>query len=106
MLEISRAAASRFRALARRCVVGRPRGPAPPVVVTQTAKITSFFCNLGEVALALAWPGGGDTSLPIAVPASLLEEIESAKGGIATIDVESQRCRWDGRESSWQPVVL
>src|SRR4051794_122177 len=84
MIELSRAAAGRFRAAARRCVVGRPRGPAPPVLVTQTPHALSLFCDWGEVALALALPGATGTSSALTVPGSLLDEIESAKGGTAT----------------------
>ena len=37
MIVIPRGLARSVRALARRCVSGRPRGPAPPVVFESTA---------------------------------------------------------------------
>lgn len=102
MIEIHRPSAGRFRAACRRCVVGRPRGPSPPVVVTRSDEGTTFFCGLGEVGIALrASPGG--PSEQIVIPMSLLEEIESSREGLAQIETNG-RCVWDKGESTWSPV--
>jgi hypothetical protein len=111
MIAISRAAAGRFRALARRCVVGRPRGPAPTVHVSQSPQATTLFSDFGETALALALPGAGESLVKIAVPGPLLEEIERAKESAEiSLGADLGRCRWNNRESNrestWKPLAI
>src|SRR5687768_14412893 len=77
---LPREAVARFRAVARKCQSGRPRGPDPPVRVQAAAGTATLFTQFPEVALANAVPcpdtaaGSGfipmeslDSSGPVAV---------------------------------------
>lgn len=55
-LTLPREAAARFRAVARKCHIGRPRGPDPPVRVQAVAGTATLFVQLPEVALAYTVP--------------------------------------------------
>jgi hypothetical protein len=65
---------------------------------------------MGEVSLALNQPLDGGSPCVLALPGSLLEEIESSRDGLAEIvvDAGSAVCRWTGRgtprESTWTPL--
>ena len=113
MIAVNRLMAGRFRSVAKRCVVGRPRGPAPPVVVERSADEVTLFTNLGNVALALRLSEQMGQPQRIVVPASLLDEIQNGSGGDARIDIDANgdgRCEWDQRgerrESKWQSLGL
>jgi hypothetical protein len=110
LIAIHRPSAAQFRAAVRKCVVGRPRGPAPPVLIEQSPDGSLIYCNLGEVALALRQPlEPGETS-QVVLPATILEEIESSKQGNALIEVRDNtgRATWEQsgnpRESTW-PLI-
>ncbi len=77
MIAISRRAARRFRAACSKCVSGRPRGPAPPVVMRRTGGRVTITAADPEVTLELALPasaGSGDKVM--VVPMAALEALE------------------------------
>ena len=75
MIVIARDLARRFRAVARRCVSGRPRGPAPPVVMQARSGTLVLWARTGDADLTWTGPtdGGDDT---LVVPMSVLEGVE------------------------------
>ena len=79
MILLPRAVARAFRALARKCHPGRPRGPAPPITFRQADGRLMLKADLGEVALTwvgpAAWP-----SVPTVFPVT----IPSREGGVPT----------------------
>ena len=77
MIVISRDLARRFRAIARKCVSGRPRGPAPLVVCQARSGTLTLWVRAGDADLTYAGPtdGGDDT---VVVPMSVLEGIEGS----------------------------
>jgi hypothetical protein len=103
MIELPRREAGRFRALARRCVVGRPRGPAPPVILRQDQNCLTLSTSLGEVTLSLRLSVPTAVECESIVPSAVLEAVEGNDSGSATIDVASSgkiRCRWTNRGES------
>ena len=52
MIVIPRGLARSVRALARQCVSGRPRGPAPPVVFENRAGTLTIVVRTADAALA------------------------------------------------------
>jgi hypothetical protein len=74
VIEISRGLARSVRALARKCVSGRPRGPAPPVVFEQRAGTLTTWVKTDDTALMYTAPtDSGDEVLvaPMAVLAAV-----------------------------------
>ena len=57
MIVISRDLARRFRAVAKKCVSGRPRGPAAPVVLQSRSGTLTLATRAGVQQLDLAGPG-------------------------------------------------
>lgn len=76
---IPRGLARAFRAVARKCSAGRPRGPAPPVVVTSAAgRLTLTTFGPSAVLLCdVVAPGVSDGT--VIVPAEVLDAV--ATGG-------------------------
>jgi hypothetical protein len=56
VIVISRGLARAFRVLARKCVNGRPRGPAPAVVFESTAGTLTVWARTADSTLAHAAP--------------------------------------------------
>src|SRR6476646_2635232 len=75
MIPLSRAVARAFRTLARKCVVGRARGPAPPVALRQADGVLVVTTVVGEVGLAWTGPAAGDP-VTLTVPMALLDAVE------------------------------
>ena len=51
MIAIPRDVARTFRALAKKCLAGRPRGPAPPVVIRVRAGVLTLWSRIESVGL-------------------------------------------------------
>src|SRR5262245_21435359 len=87
MLLFTRAVARDFRVLFARCVAGRPRGPAPPILV-EVKDGTRTLCSTTADGVTLAHtsaaPKEGDDLLVL--PASILTEVEGATDEIVTLD--------------------
>ena len=54
MIAFPRRVARRFRAACAKCVAGRPRGPAPPVMIRQAKNRVTLTATFPEVILELA----------------------------------------------------
>lgn len=71
MIVIPRRVCRAIPALARKCVSGRPRGPAPPVEFESKAGVLTAAVRTADAALAYGAPAaGGDAAL--VVPADVL----------------------------------
>ncbi len=101
MIVLSRRVAWRFHAAYARCVAGRPRGPAPPVVLRQTAGRVTLAAAFPGVVLELAVPGpAGVPAEVLVVPAAALAAA-AGPGGTAEFaggawDPFDGSVHWDG----------
>jgi hypothetical protein len=75
VIVITRDLARRFRAIARKCVSGRPRGPAPPVVIRARSGTLTLWARAGDADLTYAGPTDGGDDI-VVVPMSVLEGVE------------------------------
>jgi hypothetical protein len=94
--------AGRFRALARRCVVGRPRGPSPPVRLIRSRDGLTLSASFGPVALSLRIPLPDEDGVEFdrCVPFAVLEAAEGGGADVATIEFDPSgkiRCRTSPR---------
>jgi hypothetical protein len=79
MITIPRRAARRFRAACSKCVSGRPRGPAPPVVLRKDGGRVTLTAAFPEVTLELAVTTSGTTADEVlVVPMAALEAVEGS----------------------------
>lgn len=103
MIAVPRREAARFRAALRRCVVGRPRGLAPPIGCQQTRETLTLSAILGETAISLSVPAIERSPARIVIPFAILEAIENASADVAVLEEVAGggvRCRWqEGNES-------
>jgi hypothetical protein len=82
MIAITRRTLRRFRAACARCVAGRIRGPAPPVVIRQGKGGVTLTTTFPDVTLELGcWSATKDNDV-LVVPMALLDEL-----GAATVDL-------------------
>lgn len=110
MILFTRGVAQNFRALFARCVAGRPRGPAPPVVIhVRDGMRTVAVTTIDGVTLthhASADKEGDDL---IVLPATVLAEVEGGTDEAVTLDRESKLrgvLRWPGGGPRALPVEL
>src|SRR5437879_4196732 len=108
MIVLPRREAGRFRAAARRCVVGRPRGLAPPVLIHQTRETLTLSANLGEVTLSLQLSAVAEVEERLIVPFGLLEAIDG--NGSELVSIEEVKpgtfvCRWMERGEARETTV-
>ena len=99
MIVITRDLARRFRAVARRCVSGRPRGPAPPVVVQARSGTLTLWTRTGDADLTYAGPTDGDDDT-VLVPMAVLEAVEGTGPDPVELEVGPQLrgcARWSDR---------
>ena len=100
MVLFTRVTARDFRLLFTRCVAGRPRGPAPPVVVrvaggTRTVRATTS----DGVTLTHASPSGTEGDDLLVLSAAVLGEVEGGTDEAVTVDRPSKLrgvLRWPG----------
>ena len=79
MVVISRGLARSFRALARRCVSGRPRGPAPAVVCEVRAGTLTAWTRTDHAGLVYTAPSRCDDEV-VVIPMAVLEAVEGGGG--------------------------
>ena len=72
MISIPRGLCRAFPALARKCVSGRPRGPAPVVVFEAKGGTLTVWARTDDAVLVYAAPTNGDDEL-LVVPMAVLE---------------------------------
>src|SRR5262249_3553000 len=103
VIPLRRPSAGRFRAMARQCVVGRPRGPAPLVLVACEPDATTLYCDFGDVALSLRTLSGG----PVGrcwVPMTLLDAVQTSRARVPKIDPGAGRGTGNARQKPWPPI--
>lgn len=111
MIDIEHRDLARFRAAVRRCVAGRPRGLAPPVVLQQGKDGLTLSAALEETTLALRLSTASGPIERLVVPFGVLASLEGPGGGGARferIGNDGIRCHWSDRgetkEVSCEPV--
>jgi hypothetical protein len=77
VIVISRGLARSFRAVARKCVAGRPRGPAPSVVFEARGRTLTAWAKTGDAALVYSAPAGCGDGVLVA-PMDVLAAAEGA----------------------------
>ena len=98
MTILPRGLARSFRAVAHSCVSGRPRGPAPPVVVRASdgrLSLATAFAGVAVAVTAPAPPDPGDET--IIVPADAFARADTAGEVQVVVDERGGRLRWAGR---------
>lgn len=101
MIALPRRAARRFRAACAKCVAGRPRGPAPCVVLRQTKGQVTLTATFPDAALELACPapGGRGRDEELVVPMSALAAVESNSDELVAFEATETLtgvARWGG----------
>lgn len=99
MILLPRAAARAFRALARKCYPGRPRGPAPPVTLRRHDGTLTLHVDVGEVVLTWTGPAAGESET-VVVPLALLDAVDGPGDDPVQVDRDgSDRvvARWADR---------
>jgi hypothetical protein len=99
MIVLSRATARSFRSVARKCVPGRARGPAPPVTLRQEGGRLTLATDLGEVGLAWSGASAGDPET-LVVPMALLDAIDVAGDDAVQVERDCRDqavARWSDR---------
>jgi hypothetical protein len=110
LIVLNRRDAARFRAALRRCVVGRPRGIAPAVVLVQTRDALTLSATTGETALSLrvsASDSAPKRSARLSIPITCLSAIEGNGKDAVTIEEVAPgrvRCCWqeDGNSKEFE----
>jgi hypothetical protein len=100
MTLFTRLVARQFRLLLCRCVSGRPRGPAPPVVIQIKDEVrTLAAATAAGVTLTHASPAPKEPDDLLVLPASVLAEVEGGTDEAVTLDRETKLrgvVRWHG----------
>ena len=91
MTLFSRVVAQNFRLLFARCGAGRPRGPAPPVVVQIKAARRTLAATTAEgVILTHTTPAPQERDELLVLPVAVLAEVEGATDEVVTLDRETK----------------
>ena len=91
MILFTRGVAQTYRALFARCVAGRPRGPAPPVVIQITAGVRTLSATTAEgVTLTHTMPAPKEPDDLLVLPAAVLAEVEGGTDETVALDRESK----------------
>ncbi len=89
-----------FRTLLARCVSGRPRGPAPPVVIQFKGEVRTLAATTPEgITLTHASPAAKEADDLLVLPAAVLEEVEGGTDEAVVLDRPSKLrgvLRWHG----------
>ena len=98
MIVIPRGLARSFRAVARSCVTGRPRGPAPPVVVRVGDGRLSLATTFADAFVVVTVPAPPDAVVEaVVVPADAFARADTAGEVQVVGDGRAGRLRWAGR---------
>ncbi|MBA4192785.1 MAG: hypothetical protein C0467_32885 [Planctomycetaceae bacterium] len=100
MTLLTRSQARDFQVLFSRCVSGRPRGPAPPVVVQIKDGVRSVAAtSVTGVTLTHSTPAPHERDDFVLLPASVLAEVEGSTDEAVTLERQSKLrgvVRWHG----------
>ncbi len=101
MIVLTCANARDFKALLARCSTGRPRGPAPPLVVRVTGgKRIISATTMDGVTLTLTTDAGEDRDQVIILPATVLAEVEGTTDDPVNVERKSKSqgiVRWNAQ---------
>ncbi len=97
MIVLTRDLARRYRAVARRCIPGRPRGPAPPVICRTAGGVLTLTARLGDVTLGVSAPAPPAPDETLVVPMAVFE----AAGGGGSDPVEVRSLTGSKGEARW-----
>ena len=102
MIVFTRALAREFRLLLGRCVSGRTREPAPPVVVQVRDGVRTLAATAREgVILIHTSPASGEKNGRLVLPAALLASVEGATDEPVSVEPQTKlhaTVRWSGRD--------
>jgi hypothetical protein len=94
MIVMPRGLARSFRAVARKCGVGRAKGPSPPVlIVVSNGKLT--LTKFGAVAFSVETESPTSSDIRIMVPMDLLEMIEGTGTAELTVSDSEVTAQWE-----------
>jgi hypothetical protein len=100
MTLFTRVVAQNFRALFARCVTGRPRGPAPPIVVQTRDEVRTLAATTAAgVTLTHASPAPKEPDELLVLPSTVLAEVEGGTDEPVDLDRPSKLrgvVRWHG----------
>ena len=100
MTPFTRVEARDFRALFTRCVAGRPRGPAHPVVIQIRGERRTVTATTPDgVTLTHTSPAPKERDDHLLLPATVLAEVEGGTDEIVTLERQSKLLavvRWHG----------
>ena len=100
MVLFTRAVARDFRVLFGRCAAGRPRGPAPPVVIRVRDGTKAIAATTPDgVTLTHTSPAPGESDNLAVLPASVLAEVEGGTDEGVILDRQSRLrgvVKWHG----------
>lgn len=111
MILFTRVVAQTFRLLFAKCTAGRPRGPAPPVVVRTENEVRVLAATTAEgVSLIHAAPAPKEPNDLLVLPALVLAEVEGGTDDSVTLTRETKlrgAVKWHGGgKPRIQPVEL
>ena len=86
MIAFPRRIARRFRAACAKCVCGRPRGQAPPVVIRQAKNRVTLTATFPEVTLELACDTPETGTEVLLVPMAVLDEVGGAAPELVPVE--------------------
>ncbi len=100
MILFTRAVAQTYRALFARCVAGRPRGPAPPVVIQIRGDVRTLAATTAAgVTLTHTSPAPKEPDELLVLPALVLAEVEGGTDEVVNLDRETKlrgTVKWHG----------
>ncbi len=90
MILFNRVEARDFHALLARCVAGRPRGPAPPVVLRIAQGMRTLACTTGHGVMLMHTVSSDECDDLLVLPGSILPEVEGSTDEGVTLDRQSK----------------
>lgn len=110
MTLFTRAVAQRVRLLFARCVAGRPRGPAPPVVIRIRDGTRTLAASTSEgVILTHTAPASEEPDDLLVLPATVLAEVEGGTDEAVTLEREAglrSTVQWHAGKPRTLPIEL
>jgi hypothetical protein len=97
MILIPRGLARAFRAVARKCMVGRPRGPAPPVTLRTDGERLTLATTFDGVSLSVEVAMVEASSRTLMVPMEVLDAVEGSAAELSASGSKGS-ARWEDRE--------
>ena len=90
MIVFPREVARAFRALAKKCLAGRPRGPAPPVVIRVRAGVLTLWCRIESVGLRYSVAAPAAENETLLVPMDVFSAFEGPRSDPVRLSVDGK----------------